>query len=86
MQKQNFQIQLAEIESALSELKNTPQAYKIVGNIMIAADKEELEKDLSQKKEMTEVRIQSIEKQEAKIREKAETLQKEALGALGGED
>jgi prefoldin beta subunit len=83
IQKQNFQVQLAEIDSALTELNATTTAYKIVGNIMVAADKTELEKELQQKKELTEVRIQSIERQEVKIREKAEKLQKEALGALG---
>jgi len=33
MQKQQFQAQLMEIDSALSELEKTNEAYKIVGNI-----------------------------------------------------
>jgi chaperonin cofactor prefoldin len=38
-QKQSFQAQLMEIESALSELKSTKKAYKIVGNIMVSAER-----------------------------------------------
>ena len=51
-QKQQFQIQLVEIESALNELENTDKAYKIVGNIMVETDKNELKADLQSKKEM----------------------------------
>ena len=35
MQKQQFQLQQVEIESALKELENVDEAYKIVGNIMV---------------------------------------------------
>ena len=35
MQKQQFQLQQVEIESALKELEKVNEAYKIVGNIMV---------------------------------------------------
>jgi len=79
MQKQSFQTQLVEIESALKELKNSEKAYKIVGNIMVSSKKEELEKDLKSKKETVELRIKMLEKQEEKIKEKADKIQKEVL-------
>ena len=82
-QKQAFQSQLVEIESALEELKKTDKAYKIVGNVMIASDKEELKKDLEQKKEMTMLRIKTIDKQEAKMREKTSELQSEVMKEIG---
>ena len=63
MQKQTFQLQLMETESALKEIQNTQEAYKIVGNIMVLAKKEDLEKELKEKKETTELRISSLEKQ-----------------------
>jgi len=50
MQKQQFQSQLIEIESAISALSNSNESYKIVGNIMIKTKKDELEKDLKEKK------------------------------------
>jgi prefoldin beta subunit len=85
-QKQQFQIQLVEVESALNELSNTDKAYKIVGNIMVEADKNELKADLQSKKEMLELRIKSMEKQEAQVREKASKLQSEILKNIKKED
>lgn len=82
MQKQQFQAQLVEIESALNELKNAKTAYKIVGNIMIDAKKEDLEKDLKEKKEKTELRIKTLETQEKKLKEKASSMQAEVMKDL----
>ncbi len=82
MQKQQFQIQVSEIESALNEIKSRESAYKIVGNIMIKKSKNELENELVQKKEMINIRIDSLEKQEAKIKEKTQKLQKEVQELL----
>ncbi|MBI2558623.1 prefoldin subunit beta [Candidatus Woesearchaeota archaeon] len=85
-QKQQFQVQLVEIESALNELNNTDKAYKIVGNIMVESDKDELKADLSSKKEMLELRIKTMDKQEAQVREKASKLQSEILKKIKKED
>ena len=85
MQKQQFQGQLIEIDSALTEIKKTDEAYKIVGDIMIKANKEELEKELKEKKEKTELRIKTLEKQEKELKEKATTMQKEVMEKLENE-
>jgi prefoldin beta subunit len=82
IQKQNFQMQLVEIESAMEELVKTKKAYKIVGNLMIDSDKKDLEADLKNKKEMAELRIRSIEKQEKVIKDRASKLQTEVLGEM----
>ncbi|MBI3027098.1 prefoldin subunit beta [Candidatus Woesearchaeota archaeon] len=85
-QKQQFQVQLVEVDSALSELENTDKAYKIVGNIMVESDKNELKADLQSKKEMLELRIRTMEKQEAQVRERASKLQSEILKKIKKED
>jgi|TARA_B100002003_G_C14123775_1_gene540529 prefoldin beta subunit len=82
MQKQQFQMQLSEVDSALENLKDSNKSYKIVANIMVDANKEELEKELKKKKEMLELRLKSLEKQEENIREKSQKLQKEVLGSM----
>jgi prefoldin beta subunit len=79
LQKQQFQAQLLEIESAEKELKDSKEAFRIIGSIMVATDKDKLVKELAEKKEVINLRIESFEKQEAKIREKAEAMQKEVL-------
>ena len=85
-QKQQFQVQFVEVESALGELDGTDKAYKIVGNIMVESDKNELKADLQSKKEMLELRIKTMEKQETQIREKASKLQSEILKKIKKED
>lgn len=82
MQKQNFQAQLVEIDSALKELDTSDEAYKIVGNIMVKSKKDDLVKDLKSKKEMVELRIKTIEKQENQIKEKANKIQTEVMEKL----
>lgn len=85
MQKQQFQLQQVEIESALKELERVNEAYKIVGNIMVLSKKADLEKDLTSKKEVIELRIKNMEKQENQLREKASKLQSEVLREMGQE-
>jgi len=76
MQKQSFQAQLLEMENALKELEGSKkEVFKIVGSLMIESSKEDLKKDLSNKKELFELRVSNLEKQEKKIKEKAEQLQ-----------
>ena len=82
MQKQTFQMQMMEVESALKELGGSGEAYKIIGNVMVLTKKEELEKELKEKKETLDLRINSLEKQETKTREKASSLQKDIMSAI----
>ena len=83
MQKQNFQAKLIEDESALKEIeKTTKETYKILGTIMVAVDKEELKKEINEEKEIINLKIKNIEKQENKLKEHAEELQKEVLKNL----
>jgi prefoldin beta subunit len=79
-QKQTFQSQILEIENALNELKNAEgKVYKIVGTIMIDATKVNLEKDLNERKEVLDLRLKALKKQEDDFRERAEKLQKEVM-------
>jgi len=79
MQRQNFSLQLGEIESALKELQGKDKAFKIVGNILVEADRATLEKELSEKKEVVELRLKTFEKQEAKLKERMQQLQNDVL-------
>ena len=76
MQKNMFQSQLLEVENALKEIKNAKdKIYKIVGPVMIEEKKEKIKKDLDSKKEIVELRLKSIEKQEKQLKEKYSELQ-----------
>ncbi len=79
IQKQNFQIKLIEVESALKEIEKTEEAYKIVGAVMVKKDKTELKRELEEEKEKLNLRIKNIEKQEETIKNKMKSLQEEIL-------
>jgi len=76
-QKQAFQSQLMEVESAMAELETSSTAYKIIGNLMVKKDKESLKKELQQKKDVLDIRLKNIDKQEEKLKERHSALQKE---------
>jgi prefoldin beta subunit len=75
LQRQAFQMELNETESALLELsKSDDEVYKIVGQIMFKANKKETEKELEEKKHIISLRLKSLDKQEATSREKIDVL------------
>lgn len=77
MQRQQFSSQLFEVEGALKEIESSEVAYKIVGGVMFGVKKAELKSDLESKKELIELRIKTLEKQEQQLREKFKSLEKE---------
>ncbi len=84
-QKQQFQAQNLEIENALSQIKDTKKVFRILGNIMVSSTKEKVKKELTEKKEVVDLRLKAIDKQEQKIRKRAEELQEEVLKEMKGE-
>ncbi|MBI4448689.1 prefoldin subunit beta [Candidatus Woesearchaeota archaeon] len=84
MQRQQFGAQAIEFESALKELETTKTAYKIIGNIMVLSDKDELRKELSERKELLDLRLRSLEKQEEQLRNKAGLLKEQIMKHLKG--
>ena len=83
-QRQTFNIEVNEVNSALEGLKNSKGlVYKILGNIMVESSKDDLKKELEDKKKFIDLRMNSIEKQEKIIKSKAEAIQKEVLASMG---
>ena len=80
LQKQAFQLEFDETMNALEEVKKTNgDVYKIMSNVMIKVEKEGAEKELSQKKELLNLRINNIEKQEKLLKDKADKLREEII-------
>lgn len=83
MQKQAFMMEKNETENALEELKKTDDdVYKIAGQIMLRAKKSAVEKELKHKKDIIELRVKSIEKQEETIKEQLIKKRDEVLKKL----
>ena len=78
IQKQNINSELNETVNALDEVKKTNDLiYKMVGSIMVAVDKKKTIEELEEKKKLSELRNDSIIKQEKLIETKARELQEE---------
>lgn len=82
-QKQQFQIELLEIENALSEVKLAKKpVYKLVGGILVEKSAGDVAKELTEQKKEIELKLKSFDKQEEANRKKAEDLQKEVAKEL----
>ena len=84
-QRQQFTTQLAEIEGAVKELATKEPVYKLVGNILVKSEPEALKAELSQKKELVELRIKSLEKQENQMRDRSAQLKEEVMKTINKE-
>ncbi|HLC82081.1 MAG TPA: prefoldin subunit [Candidatus Nanoarchaeia archaeon] len=78
-QKQQLESQLAELSSALKEIYTAKESFKIIGQIMVSADKNVLQKELEQKKEIVAIRLKNFTKQEELLTKTIEGLQQEVL-------
>lgn len=78
VQKQAYQAQLAEAESAQQEMGDV--AYRIIGNLMVKTSPATLKDELETKQLTLKKRIVALETQEKKLREDMQKLQQEALG------
>lgn len=78
-QKQQFQAQNLEVDNALEQLKNTDKVFRIIGNIMVASSKDNAKKELTEKKEILDLRLKTFDKQEEKLRNQANELQQEVM-------
>src|SRR3989338_1674599 len=78
LQKHQLQLQNNEINLAQEELKKARgYVYKSVGSIMVRSTREDAEQDLKEKKELFDLRLNTVNKQEEKLRETLGMLQKD---------
>ena len=72
LQKQAFQMELSETESALKEVENSKEeVYKIIGQLMIKKNKKEILEELKNKQKLLDIRIKALDKQEKNFTENA---------------
>jgi prefoldin beta subunit len=77
-QKQQVEIELTEIEQALSELqKMTDDAvvYKAIGSLLVKSEKAKITTDLNERKELLNTRATVLGKQEERLRPQIKDLQ-----------
>ncbi|MGA2874518.1 MAG: prefoldin subunit beta [Nitrososphaerales archaeon] len=85
--KQQIDAESSEVDRAIAELKKateTDAVYKSAGNILIKSKKEDLMKDLEERKELSSTRATVLGKQEQRVRESIKELSTKLEGALKG--
>ncbi len=77
-QKQQLEIELLEIDRALSELEKVSDdavVYKSVGSLLVMSEKEKVTNDLKERKELANMRISVLGRQEERLRSQIKELQ-----------
>ena len=77
-QKQQLELELTEIEQALDELeKLTDNAtiYKSIGSLLVKSGKGKVTTDLNERKELLDMRVNVLGKQEERLRSQVKELQ-----------
>ncbi|MCC6030366.1 MAG: prefoldin subunit beta [Desulfurococcales archaeon] len=85
-EKSLVQAQLREAEKALEILKNISSdkpVYRAAGHLLVRVSKEDAEKDLSDKKDLLELRLKSLERQEAALTSEIKSLESKINEILG---
>ncbi|MDI6691393.1 MAG: prefoldin subunit beta [Candidatus Bathyarchaeota archaeon] len=78
VQKQQVEIELTEIEQALSELEKMSDdavIYKAIGSLLVKSEKAKTVADLNERKELFNMRATVLGKQEERLRSQIKDLQ-----------
>jgi len=77
-QKQQLELELLEIDQSLGELEKAgddPVIYKSVGSLLIKSEKGKVTGELKERKELANMRISVLGKQEERLRSQVKELQ-----------
>ena len=77
-QKQQIELQLTEVEQAVTELDKldeTAVVYKSIGALLVKSEKDKVTVDLTERKELLKMRVDVLAKQEERLRTQVKDLQ-----------
>ena len=78
MQKQHVEVEIVEIDKALEELKKITEedgVYKSAGPVLIKTNRDDVVKELEEKKELSNTRVMVLTKQETRVKENLKEIQ-----------
>ncbi|MCK4647645.1 prefoldin subunit beta [Candidatus Pacearchaeota archaeon] len=83
LQKQAFQMEFSEAESALQAIENSgEEVFKIIGQLMVKTEKSKIKEELENKKKMLELRTRTMETQENSLTEQLGKLREEVMKTM----
>jgi prefoldin beta subunit len=77
-QKQQLELELNDVEQALSELEqltDTAVIYKSIGSLLVKSEKPKVTTELNERKDLLNMRINVLGKQEERLRSQVKDLQ-----------
>ncbi|MCD6528915.1 prefoldin subunit beta [Candidatus Bathyarchaeota archaeon] len=77
-QKQQLELELTEVDQALDELKNLEEdavIYKSIGSLLVKVGKTKITEDLKERRELLNMRISVLGRQEERLRSQLKDLQ-----------
>jgi len=80
LRKQQYEAELREVDKAISEIEKLPQDAKIfksVGNFLVQQSRDAALQELKDRKELLELHVKTLAKQESMLREQLEKLKEE---------
>jgi prefoldin beta subunit len=90
VRKQQFETELKEVERAIGEIEKLnpdSRVYKIVGTFLVLVNKDQALQELRDRKELLELHVKTLTKQETMLRKQIDDLRSqinEALSKLQG--
>ena len=84
-QKQQVELEVTDTDKALEELDKTSNdtpVFQSIGEILVKKDKTSLSKELTERKELLNVRVTVLGKQEEKTKEKLKDLEQQLQAKL----
>ena len=85
-QKSQIEMIIRETESAVKELEASDEGaviYKSVGEVLFKADRSKLIEELKDKKDVLDLRLKTLEKQEDRIQKRFGQLQDQLKASMG---
>lgn len=86
-QRQQLELLLRETERALEELSKLSEdavVYKSVGTLLVRSEKAKMQKDLAEQKEMFDLRVKTVERQEERAVQRLREMRDKIDEALKG--
>lgn len=75
MEKQQLFMQSGEIDRALKALNDvTGKTYEMIGTVLIEREKDNIKSDLLERKQMLDLRTESLEKSERTVKSRLQSL------------
>lgn len=78
-QKQNLEMHKQEIDEAMREINNKEEVYRELAGVLIKADKENIQQELEEEKEMISVRKKQTDSKEEQLKTELEDDQKKLM-------